>query len=159
VNLTLRPCEPGDFETLYRIDRACYEPGIAYSRAALREYLAWRGSHCLIALVDDEIAGFLIAYWQRWLGHIITIDVLEAARRHGVASAMLGAVEREMAQDGVRIIELETAVNNAPAIAFWKKHGYRTLGVYPRYYANRIDAFHMVKQLEPVATARAGRNR
>lgn len=159
MNLTLRPCEPGDFETLYRIDRACYEPGIAYSRSALREFLALPGCHCLVGILDSEIVGFVIASSQKWHAHVITIDVVETARRHGVGSALLVALESEMAREGVRAIELETAVDNRPAIAFWKKHGYRPVGVYARYYADRIDAYRMVKRVEPLATRRTPQTR
>ena len=91
MKLTLRPYQTGDFEALYRIDRACYEPGIAYSRRTLREYLTLPESHCLVALLDGDIAGFIIAFWQEWYAHVITIDVVESARRHGVGSALMAA--------------------------------------------------------------------
>jgi ribosomal-protein-alanine N-acetyltransferase len=152
VKLTLRPYESGDFEALYHIDRACYEPGIAYSRRTLREYLTLPESHCLVATLDGEIAGFIIAFWQEWYAHVITIDVAESARRHGVGSAMLGVIEQQMAAEGVRMVELETATNNHPAIAFWKRHGYRPVAVHHRYYKNRIDAYRMIKE---IASARA----
>ncbi|MDE3135255.1 MAG: GNAT family N-acetyltransferase [Acidobacteriota bacterium] len=150
MKLTLRPYEPGDFEALYRIDRACYEPGIAYSRRMLREYLELPESRCLVALLGQEIAGFVIAVWQDWYAHVITIDVGEQARRHGVGSALMSAIEKQMAQAGVRMVELETALNNHPAIAFWQKLGYRAVSVYPRYYQNRTDAYRMVKEIASV---------
>jgi ribosomal protein S18 acetylase RimI-like enzyme len=147
VKLTLRPYEPGDFQALYRIDRACYEPGVAYSRRMLREYLELPESRCLVALLGDEVAGFVIAVWEDWYAHIITIDVIESARRHGVATALMAAIEKQMAADGVRMVELETATNNDAGIAFWQKMGYRTVSVYPRYYQNRTDAYRMLKEI------------
>ncbi len=150
MKLTLRPYQPDDFEALYRIDRACYEPGIAYSRRTLREYLGLPESHCLVAVLGREIAGFVIAFWQEWYAHVITIDVLESARRHGVGSAMMAEIEGQMAVAGVKMVELETATNNHPAIAFWEKHGYRTVAVHPRYYQNRTDAYRMVKEIASV---------
>ncbi len=147
MTITLRPCRASDFESLLRIDHACYEPGIAYSRRELREYLSDRGSRCWVALLGQEITGFLIAIREGWLGHIITIDVVESARRHGVGSLLLAAAEREMAAAGARRVELETATNNQPAIAFWQRHGYETVEIIPRYYLNRIDAYLMIKRL------------
>ena len=152
MKLTLRPFEPGDFEALFRIDRTCYEPGVAYSRRMLREYLELPESRCLVAVLGEEIAGFVIAVWQDWYAHVITIDVIESARRHGVGSAMLDEIEQQMATEGVRMVELETATNNHPAIAFWKRHGYRPVAVHHRYYKNRIDAYRMIKE---IASARA----
>lgn len=149
MNFTLRPCLPSDFEVLYRIDRACYEPGIAYSRRTLRAFITMRESRCWIASLGEEIVGFLIAYCDEQIGHLITIDVVASARRHGAGSALLALAEREMARGGIGVVELETATNNHPAIAFWNKHGYRIRGIHPGYYMGRIDAYLMAKRLEP----------
>lgn len=150
MKLTLRPYQPSDFQALYRIDQACYEPGIAYSLRMLREYLTLPESHCLVAVAGGDIAGFVIAFWHEWYGHVITIDVVESARRQGVGSALLGEIEQQMAAAGVRMVELETAMNNPSAVAFWKKHGYRPVAIHPRYYKNRIDAYRMVKEIASV---------
>ncbi len=80
-------------------------------------------------------------------GHIVTIDVLEIYRRKGVASALLRYVESKMSRQGIQEVWLETATNNESAIAFWKKHGYRSRGLLPDYYPNRLDAYSMSKTL------------
>ena len=49
----LRSYTPEDFETLYEIDHACYEPAIAYSRREMRNYLRFPGADCVIAEVLD----------------------------------------------------------------------------------------------------------
>ena len=36
---SLREILPSDFESLYRLDQICFEPGIAYSREELRRFL------------------------------------------------------------------------------------------------------------------------
>ena len=46
---TLRSYVPADFEKLYEIDQACYEPEIAYSRRELRNYLRFPGAECVVA--------------------------------------------------------------------------------------------------------------
>lgn len=86
-------------------------------------------------------------------GHIVTIDVLEAHRRKGVGSALLRRVESKMKHNGIQEVWLETATNNETAIAFWKKHGYRSRGVLPNYYPNRLDAYAMSKLLVDSADA------
>jgi ribosomal-protein-alanine N-acetyltransferase len=154
LNFTLRPYQPSDFESLHRIDLSCYEPGIAYSRRALRSFLALRDAHCWVVCAENETLGFIIAFWQAGKGHLITIDVLESARRKGVGTALLDLAEREMSRAGVYLVELETATNNAAAIAFWKKHGYQATGVHPGYYEGRIDAFIMKKPLTASSSAK-----
>jgi len=52
-----------------------------------------------------------------------------------------------LAAAGAQSIKLETATDNASAIAFWQKRGYRTQGVIKNYYPNGRDAFSMSKPL------------
>jgi len=81
------------------------------------------------------------------MGSIVTIDVLAAYRRQGVATTMLEESERRLTASGVRAIELETATDNASAIAFWQKHGYRKSGVKKEYYPDGRDAYSMSKMI------------
>ncbi|MBZ5501574.1 MAG: GNAT family N-acetyltransferase [Acidobacteriia bacterium] len=143
----LRTYEPGDFETLYEIDQACYAPAIAYSRRDMREYLRFPGAECVVAETGAQVVGFCITARDAADGHIITLDVLEACRRQGVGSLLLAEAERRLAAGGVRKVSLETATDNTAAIAFWQKHGYRTSGVLKHYYPNGLDAWAMSKTI------------
>lgn len=149
MNITLRNFKPEDFDTLYEIDQACYEPEVAYSQRELRAYLRFNGSDCLVA--EDEaarqIAGFCISARRDERGYIVTIDVLPQFRRHHVGTMLLTEIERRLASNGVREIALETATDNDSAVAFWTKHGYRNRGVKKDYYPGGRDAFAMSKTL------------
>jgi ribosomal protein S18 acetylase RimI-like enzyme len=146
VKFTLRDYEPADFDTLYEIDQACYPADIAYSKRELRIFLRIAGAECVLAKTANGIGGFCISAHQNAYGYIVTIDVLEQFRRTGMGSALLGEVERRLAANGVRELRLETATDNDPAIAFWQKHGYRSLGIRKDYYPGR-DAFAMSKTI------------
>ena len=150
----LRSYHPDDFETLFQIDKVCYPPRIAYSRRELRAFLGDPGAHCLIAELENKIAGFIITEasgrpGKAITGHIITIDVLEAYRRSGIGTLLLRSAENGLAARGANQIELETARDNDAAIAFWQKHGYRTRGIYEHYYPGGMDALSMVKSISP----------
>jgi len=167
VILKLRTYAPEDFESLYRIDQVCYEPGIAYSRRELRRYLQFPGAECVVAETVESamgapeawrpdgrrdtgvarIEGFCIATHEETRGYIVTIDVLAQYRRHGVGTTLLKEVEQRLAAQGVREVGLETATDNESVVAFWQKHGYRTRGVRKRYYPGGRDAFAMTKTL------------
>jgi ribosomal protein S18 acetylase RimI-like enzyme len=145
VTFSVREYRHQDFELLYAIDQACYQPAIAYSRRDLRNYLRFPGADCLVAEADSQTAGFILsAHDDRW-GYIITIDVLEPYRRLGIGAMLLHEAERKLAATGVREVNIETATNNASAVAFWKKHGYRTKGVRKNYYPGGLDAYSMLK--------------
>ena len=147
MELHLRPYRPGDFDALWAIDQACYAPGIAYSKRTLRWFLRAPGAECLVAEAGGEIVGFILAEHDGESAHIITIDMLAPQRRQGAGTALLEAMEQKLAAHGVGHIELETATDNNPAIAFWQKHGYRTVAVLKRYYLGRLDAYSMHKSL------------
>ena len=148
---SIRPAVPADFEVLYAIDQACYPPGIAYSKRTLRWFLRLPGAECLVAEAGGEIAGFILADHVGDHAHINTIDVLESHRRRGLGSRLLAATEEALARSGVRTVKLETATTNPAAVAFWQRHGYRTIGVLERYYLDRLDAYAMRKILPAVA--------
>ena len=158
MKLTLRTYTPEDFETLYEIDQACYEPAIAYSKREFRNYLRFPGAECVIAEEHGKPAGFCLTAHQQARGYIITIDVLEKFRRRGVGTALLAEVERRLGANGVKEIGLETATDSESAIAFWQRHGYRTRGVWKGYYPGGRDAFSMTKSLAPTATASKARH-
>ncbi|HXE76267.1 MAG TPA: GNAT family N-acetyltransferase [Candidatus Xenobia bacterium] len=137
-----------DFEAAYRLDQACYPPGIAYSRYALQEFLRLPGARAWVAEEDGRLVAFIIARrLGRGRGSIITLDVSEDHRRRGVGTRLLTTAENWLRAEGVRVVRLETATDNAAAIAFWQKAGYREIGRLRGYYLGRIDALRMEKEL------------
>jgi ribosomal-protein-alanine N-acetyltransferase len=150
---SLRLYQLSDFETLYRMDQACFPKGIAYGRYELRIYLRSEGSHCLLAEVAGEVAGFILAEQSAEQGHIITLDILEAYRRQAIGSLLLAAAEQEAASRGAKRMVLETATTNKAAVAFWKKHGYREFRTIQDYYGRELDAFQMYKSISTTSQA------
>lgn len=147
MRVILRSYLASDFETLYQVDQACYEPAVAYSRRELRNYMRFPGSDCIIAEANGKPIGFVLTAHRDVWGYIVTIDVLARYRRFGAGSQLLSEAEQRLAAAGVREIALETATDNAPAIAFWQKHGYRTRGIKKHYYPGGRDAYSMIKRL------------
>jgi ribosomal-protein-alanine N-acetyltransferase len=147
AKISLRPYTSEDFESLFEIDQACYAADVAYSRAELRAYLRFPNADCLMAVMRVKPVGFCLTAHREKRGHIITIDVLEAYRRHKIGSRLLDAVESRLAESGVNEVILETATENHSAIAFWEKHGYRTRGIWKGYYPGGRDAYAMIKSI------------
>jgi ribosomal-protein-alanine N-acetyltransferase len=175
VPFIIRDFQPADFETLWRIDQDCFPPGISYTRTELKVYMRRRGSFTLVAadaapsattttvpdsgkagkhsppIASANLAGFLVAEADRHSGHIITIDVIAAARRSGVGSLLLRAAEDRLRSAGCRSVELETAVDNISALSFYKRHAYSVIKTFPRYYSNGVDALVLRKDLETIS--------
>ena len=103
-----------------------------------------------IAKPAPSILGFIVAEAsRRGMGHIMTIDVVSAARRFGVGSKLLAAAEERLQRAGVTQVFLEAAVDNQADLAFYKRHGYFVVKTIPRYYSNGLDAFVLQKDLLP----------
>jgi ribosomal-protein-alanine N-acetyltransferase len=167
VDIVLREFRRADFDLLWSIDQKCFPSGIAYSRRELADYIRRRGSFTLVAETPGGdsnrtsradppgINGFVVAEasWHG-VGHIITIDVLPAARRLGAGSQLLQAAEGRLRAANCNIVVLETAVDNKIALAFYKRHQYEVTKTLPRYYSNGVDALVLQKDLlssaEPV---------
>jgi ribosomal-protein-alanine N-acetyltransferase len=147
MSLALRGYEAPDFLALYRLDQTCFPPGVAYSKMMLRYFLNLPSADCLVAEAEAKIVGFILAEENPPLAHIITLDVAETHRKKGVGSALLLEMEQHFAFHKIRTVLLETSVENDAAIAFWRRHGYRTEATLQRYYLNRIAAYEMRKLL------------
>src|SRR5229473_1874837 len=150
VLFRIRQFEKADFDTLWRIDQACFDPQLAYSRPEMAFYMRRPGSFTLVAETEgvpgNGILGFIVAETHRKSGHIITIDVVAKARRAGVGSALLRAAEDQLLRAGVVAVALETPVNNEAAIRFYKRKGYFVEKTVAGYYSGQIDALVMTKE-------------
>src|SRR5712664_2494748 len=151
VLFRIRQFEKADFDTLWRIDQACFDPQLAYSRPEMAFYMRRPGSFTLVAEAEGSpgsgILGFIVAETRRTSGHIITIDVVAEARRAGVGSALLRAAEDRLLRAGAVVVALETPVNNAAAIHFYKQKGYFVEKTVAGYYSGQMDALVMTKEL------------
>lgn len=161
VGFTLRDFRPEDFETLWAIDQNCFVADIAYSRRELAAYMRRRRAFTIVAESRRDqnqggadpvaTASFIVAESNhRYAGHIITIDVLHEHRRSGLGSSLLAAAEERLRAAGCRNIQLEAAVNNLSAVAFYKRHGYDIVRTIPRYYPGGLNAFVLQKDLKPI---------
>jgi ribosomal protein S18 acetylase RimI-like enzyme len=166
--LKVRKYAPADFSRLLAIDQSCFVDGIAYSEEEVRYFLSMPTAISLVALKEDglkedglqeegmpeeEIMGFVIAdrfrprRASRSMGKIITLDVAPRAQHCGVGTLLMTSAATELKQAGCDYVSLEVAVDNEPALKFYKKHGYSVLKVLPRYYLDSIDGLLMGKKL------------
>jgi ribosomal-protein-alanine N-acetyltransferase len=157
----IREFRRSDFLRLWEIDQKCFPTGISYSQLELLSYMRRPRSFTLVAERPGEAAdgdsgqgaageavGFIVAEaGRKQTGHIITIDVLDEARRSGLGSRLIVAAEERLRDQGCEAILLETAVDNASALAFYKRHQYFLVKTIPRYYSTGADAFVLRKDL------------
>ncbi|MGC8961140.1 MAG: ribosomal protein S18-alanine N-acetyltransferase [Candidatus Bathyarchaeia archaeon] len=100
----------------------------------------------LVAEVDGLPVGYIVAencsLTRRGSGRILNLAVHPWFRRRGVASRLLREAEAMLR---VREIWLEVRRSNNTAIDFYLKHGFKPVGILPKYYGDE-DAVRMVKK-------------
>lgn len=100
-----------------------------------------------------EEGGALLGISIFWLVHdelhLLNIATDPQHRQQGIASALLEAsLERGRAHK-CRIATLEVRRGNAPALALYRSHGFRPVGLRPNYYTDdREDAVVMIMDFE-----------
>jgi len=97
-----------------------------------------------VALVDHKVVGHAgLAILDRD-AHITTIAVSPPHQRQGIGSQLMGELLAASDANGCTGITLEVRASNAPAIAFYKRHGMTSSGVRSGYYGdNGEDAVIM----------------
>lgn len=88
---------------------------------------AIRDGRCLVAVINDQAAGFVIFKRQGLIGKnfVEYLVVDQAYRRRGVAVALLRAVERTL---GPCRLFISTEADNAPMLALLDQDGWQRAG-------------------------------
>jgi ribosomal-protein-alanine N-acetyltransferase len=122
---------------------------------------AWTASSYLTELADRRSRFYLAAEdgdatLLGWAGvmvvadsaEILTVGVIDAARRRGIARALLAALLAEAVRRGAVEAFLEVRVDNAAARALYAADGFVEVGRRPGYYdGGRVDAVVMRREL------------
>lgn len=78
----------------------------------------------LIALRDRQLVGAVAFGYDGVRGWVYHLAVAPAARRHGVGSALMRAVEERLRARGCPKVNLQIVSGNAAVIAFYERLGY-----------------------------------
>ena len=78
----------------------------------------------LIAEVDAEMVGTIIAGWDGWRAHLYRLAVAPDHRRRGVASALLHVARDRLTQLGARRLDAMVRNDNPEAHLAWEANGF-----------------------------------
>jgi len=80
------------------------------------------------------IVGFVLARLAAGEGEILTVAVARSHRRQGIGWQLMDAVLRQLHGDRAEALFLEVDETNAPAIALYRRLGFRQVGRRANYY-------------------------
>lgn len=114
------------------LEQACFsEP---WSAAGLAEELDNPHAVFRVAVEGDTLLGYVGMHHLVDEGFITNVAVSPAARRRGVARALLADLAAYGAAHRLYRITLEVRVGNIPARTLYEGEGYRLDGIRPNFY-------------------------
>ena len=139
------PMDRSHLEQIAALERECFSH--PWTVAMLEEELYNSQASFLVA-EDGEggVLGYAGLTTVLDEGYINNIAVEEAARKHGVASALLDVFVR-FAAVNLAFLTLEVRKSNAPAISLYEKFGFQQVGIRKGFYSHpREDAVIMTRE-------------
>jgi [ribosomal protein S18]-alanine N-acetyltransferase len=150
--LTIRPLGYSDLPQVIAIERRSFPT--AWSLGMFVLELSKPSGVCLAAMRDEHLVGYLICARYADVWHLMNIAVDPAARRQGVATALLEQMVQRAGQDASYTLEVRPS--NATAIALYERFGFRSAGTRRRYYHDTgEDAVIMWRTSETASTSSA----
>jgi ribosomal-protein-alanine N-acetyltransferase len=152
MNRRLRPVVPDDLPALARLHADSFAEE-RWDEKALGELLGMAGASG--HLVEDEESrplGFILDLLLAGDGEILTLAVAPAARRQGIARALIADLFERGRRAGARSISLEVAADNPAARQLYESCGFRQSGRRRGYYrrgGESIDALLFRRVLPP----------
>ena len=136
-----------DIDVLAAIHATAFSAGDAWSRDVFDLQLAMPNVFGLI----HRDGGLILMRQAADEADVLTLAVVPAARRGGIANALLLEAIDAAARRGVRTVFLEVSTANSAARALYTKTGFSRVGLRRLYYADRSDA--LVLRLDLTAPA------
>ena len=101
----------------------------------------------LVAMEEDRLLGYVGSQTVLDETDMMNVAVDPAARRQGVARALIQELTAQLKQRGSRKLSLEVRASNLGAIRLYESLGFVRLGCRPGYYRNpREDAWILGKE-------------
>ena len=137
-------------DRLCEIETKCFEQE-AFTTQQLVCLITDYNTFGLTALINGKIVGFALARINfrknMTFGHILTIDVLPAYRRKGIAQKLLQEIETILKEKGIHECRLEVRENNAAALNLYQKIGYTAIDKLEKYYGT-AHGYYLKKSLQ-----------
>jgi ribosomal-protein-alanine N-acetyltransferase len=132
--IEVRPASLGNAEALAALHATAFaEP---WDVSSLKALLAQPGAIAFWA----QSQGFVLIRAMADEAEILTLAVVPAARRRGIASALVSAGAEQAHRQGARTLFLEVAENNGAARALYTRLGFAAAGRRRDYYGAGQDA-------------------
>ena len=124
-------------DAIAALEQTCFsEP---WSAAALAEELDNPHAVFCVAVEGESVLGYVGMHHLVDEGFITNVAVSPAARRRGVARALLAHLAAYGTAHSLYRITLEVRVGNTPARTLYESEGYKLDGIRPKFYSRPTE--------------------
>ncbi|MBQ9969009.1 MAG: ribosomal protein S18-alanine N-acetyltransferase [Oscillospiraceae bacterium] len=119
---------------LAQLEKECFAD--PWSEKALAEELTNPNAVFRVALIDEEVAGYVGMLHVLDEGDICNVAVFDIFRRRGVATALIQHLVDYAVENQLSFITLEVRESNIGAQKFYETMGFETIGIRKNFYDN-----------------------
>lgn len=123
---------------------------IPWSRASVEKELSNNLAIYVVATESEKVVGYGGMWHIVNEGHITNIAVHKDYRQKGIGNAIINKLSEIALEKEMIGLTLEVRKSNTPALALYRKNGFKLEGIRPEYYEdNKEDAYIMWKYFIP----------
>ena len=119
---------------LAQLEKECFAD--PWSEKALADELTNPNAVFRVALIDEEVAGYVGMLHVLDEGDICNVAVFDKFRRRGVATALIQHLVDYAVENQLSFITLEVRESNMGAQKFYETVGFETIGIRKNFYDN-----------------------
>jgi ribosomal-protein-alanine N-acetyltransferase len=137
MSAIVRAANASDAEALASIHASCFDA--PWDAESFRRLLTRPGMFALVAkdAAETDLQSFILVQLAADESEIISLGTHAAARRLGLAHALLSHATAEAARRGAKTMFLEVAEDNSPAVALYRGCGFTLQARRKAYYERR----------------------
>ena len=136
-NITIRRMQPSDLTQVCEIERENFS--LPWSEKSFADSMERNDTVFLVALADDEVAGYIGCYCIAGEGEITNVAVKSSCRRNGIGGMLLEKLYEEGALLDTQEFFLEVRESNEAAIALYSRQGFVKEGIRKNFYEQPVE--------------------
>jgi len=124
-----------------------YELPWRWTPSRIRQAIAGAATNVVVARAGNQLVAFGIMTYRDHVATLLLLAVHPSVRRRDIGSSVLRWLEKVALVAGIAKIRLEARQDNAAAIAFYRKHGYRVRSTVVGLYDGIEDGVRLEKAI------------
>lgn len=148
IQIDVLPVTLAHLDALIQLENDCFTSD-QLSRRSFRRFISNKQSVFLVALLNDEVIGYLLTIFHRGtrLARLYSMAVSPAHRGFGVARTLMEKGEAAAQEKGALYYRLEVNTQNQSAIHLYHSLGFKEFKLIKQYYEDHSDALRMQKRI------------